>query len=130
MPTKISSLNTDKNKFSTERALVHLAAISQKPHYVGNEEHAKVRNYIVNELNNLGLETEVQVGYTISKWGNMAKSKNILSRIKGSEKGKALMLLSHYDSNPHSSPGASDAGRTDSGGVLTWSGGYNAPGNG
>jgi len=115
MPSKISTLNADKNTFSTERALVHLAAISQKPHYVGSPEHANVRNYIVKELNKLGLETQIQEGYSISKWGNMAKPKNILARIKGREKGKALMLLSHYDSSPHSALGASDAGS----GVVT-----------
>ena len=45
----------------------------------------------------------------------MAKPKNILARIKGREQGKALMLLSHYDSSAHSSLGASDAGS----GVVT-----------
>jgi Zn-dependent M28 family amino/carboxypeptidase len=43
-------------------------------------------------------------------------SKNILAQIKGSESGKALLLLSHYDSAPHSfSKGASD----DASGVAT-----------
>ncbi len=115
MPNKISTLNADKSEFSTERALVHLAAISQRPHFVGSTEHAAVRYYIEKQLNELGLETQVQEGYSISKWGNMAKPKNILARIKGREQGKALMLLSHYDSSPHSSLGASDAGS----GVVT-----------
>jgi hypothetical protein len=115
MPNKISSLETNKNQFSTERALKHLAAISKKPHFVGTNEHTNVRNYIVKQLNDLGLETEIQEGYTISRWGNITKAKNILARIKGREQGKALMVLSHYDSNPHSSPGASDAGS----GVVT-----------
>jgi len=115
MPSKISTLNTDSNLFSTERALVHLAAISQEPHYVGSEGHTTVRDYIVKELEKLGLETQIQEGYSISKWGNMAKPKNILARIAGSDTSKALMLLSHYDSSPHSSLGASDAGS----GVVT-----------
>ncbi len=110
MPSKISSLNTDTSNFSTERALVHLAAISQKPHFVGSNEHKNVRDYIVKQLNELGLETQIQEGYTISQWGNLAKAKNILARIKGREHGKALLLLTHYDSSPHSSLGASDAG--------------------
>jgi hypothetical protein len=33
-----------------------------------------------------------------------------MARIPGTSPGKALVLLSHYDSNPHSSLGASDAG--------------------
>ena len=82
MPNKISSLDTDTSKFSTERALVHLAAISQKPHNVGTNEHKNVRDYIVKQLNELGLETQIQEGYTISQWGNLAKPKNILTRIK------------------------------------------------
>lgn len=115
MPSKISSLDTDTSSFSTERALVHLAVISQKPHYVGTDEHKNVRDYIVKELTELGLETQIQEGYTISQWGNLAKPKNILARIKGREHGKALMLLTHYDSSPQASLGASDAGS----GVVT-----------
>ncbi|HLT50967.1 MAG TPA: M28 family peptidase, partial [Arenibacter sp.] len=42
-------------------------------------------------------------------WGNLSKATNVLARIKGTGSGKALLLLSHYDSSPHSSLGASDA---------------------
>ena len=115
MPSDISGIDTPKNKFSTERALIQLKEISKAPHYLGNDEHTKVRNYIIEQLQKLGLETYVQEGYSISKWGNLSKPKNILARIKGSDSGKALLLLTHYDSNPHSSLGASDAGS----GVVT-----------
>jgi len=115
LPTKISDLDAEKKHFSTERALIHLKQISQEPHAVGSMAHADVRTYIVSQLEGLGLTTQIQEGYTISKWGNFAKPKNILARIKGSGSGKALMLLSHYDSAPHSSFGASDAGS----GVVT-----------
>ena len=115
LPNKISDLETPLNQFSTERALIQLAEISKKPHYTGSEEHTKVRNYIVSELEKLGLEPQLQEGYTISKWGNLAKPINILARIKGTANTKALMLLTHYDSNPHSAIGASDAGS----GVVT-----------
>ena len=110
LPSKISNLETDKNSFSTERALIHLEQISQKEHPVGSENHAFVRDYIVEELKNLGLIPEIQAGSTISQWGNLVKAKNVLARIKGSENTKALLLLTHYDSAPHSSIGASDAG--------------------
>lgn len=53
---------------------------------------------------------EIQEGFTINENGNMSKPQNILARIKGASGGKALLLLTHYDSNPHSSYGASDAG--------------------
>ena len=105
----------DKASFSVERALSHLDVISKAPHFVGNNAHANVRDYITKQLEALGLTVEIQEGYSISSWGNMTKPKNILARIEGSDNSKALMLLSHYDSNPHSSYGASDAGS----GVVT-----------
>lgn len=103
-----SSLTVEQ--FSTTKALNHVKQISQKPHGVGFVAHKEVREYIVSELEKLGLETSLQEGYTAGDWGNFSKAINILARIKGSERGKALMLLSHYDSSTHSSFGASDAG--------------------
>ena len=115
LPSKISNLETDKTAFSTQRALLHLKEISKEPHYIGAKNHQEVRDYLVKALNNLGLETQIQEAYSLTDWGTITKPKNILARIKGSDNSKALMLLSHYDSNPHSSIGASDAGS----GVVT-----------
>ncbi|SIQ11033.1 M28 family peptidase [Maribacter ulvicola] len=98
-----------ETEFSTDRALQHVKEISKKPHGVGFPGHTTVRNYITKELQQLGLETSLQEGYTAGDWGNLSKAENILARIKGSQPGKALLLLSHYDSSPHSSLGASDA---------------------
>ncbi|SFN50485.1 Zn-dependent amino-or carboxypeptidase, M28 family [Bizionia echini] len=115
LPSNISKLDTPENQFSTERALVHLKKISKAPHYLGNKEHNQVRKYLLAQLEALGLETEVQEAFSMSKWGNLSKPKNIIARLKGSENGKSLVLLTHYDSQPHSSFGASDAGS----GVVT-----------
>lgn len=110
MPTYQSDASIEKTAFSTDRALAHVKQLSQKPHAVGFAGHQEVRQYIVSELKKMGLETSLQEGYTAGDWGNLSKAINILARIKGSESGKALLLLSHYDSSPHSSFGASDAG--------------------
>ncbi|MFV7233880.1 M28 family peptidase [Flavobacterium sp. ZB4R12] len=111
MPHWTSDDEGPLSEFSTKRALKQVEAISKQPHYVGSENHEIVANYLLKELNKLGLETSIQEGYTLSDWGNLVKSKNILARIKGTNSSKALLLLSHYDSAPHSySPGASDAG--------------------
>lgn len=110
MPSYVSDSNVPEILFSTDRALKHVKEISKEPHGVGFQGHSKVRSYIISELEKLGLETSVQEGYTAGDWANLSKATNILSRIKGQEEGKALVLLSHYDSNPHSSFGASDAG--------------------
>ncbi|MHC9089348.1 M28 family peptidase [Tenacibaculum sp. IMCC1] len=103
-------------EFSIDNALYHLKNISQKPHHTGSEEHKNVQNYLVQELQKLNLEPEIQYQTAINKkWRAATTTENIIAKIKGTEKGKALLLLTHYDSNPHSSLGASDAGS----GVVT-----------
>jgi len=110
MPTYNADANAAKTSFSTDRAMAHVAKIAAKPHGVGFKAHAEVRAYIIHELEKLGLETSLQEGYTGGDWANLTRATNILAKIKGSGGGKALLLLSHYDSSPHSSLGASDAG--------------------
>ena len=109
MPGYSPDASLETSQFSTDRALVHVKNMSQKPHAVGFPAHSEVREYVVSELNKMGLETSLQEGYTAGDWANFSKATNILARIKGTQKGKALVLLSHYDSSPHSSLGASDA---------------------
>ncbi|MGW9684929.1 M28 family peptidase [Flagellimonas sp. 2504JD1-5] len=110
MPSYKADLDASPTSFSTDRALVHVKNLSKEPHAVGFPGHANVRSHIIAELQNMGLEATLQEGYTAGDWANLSKATNILARIKGSGNGKALLLLSHYDSNPHSSLGASDAG--------------------
>ncbi|CAM1350862.1 M20/M25/M40 family metallo-hydrolase [Tenacibaculum insulae] len=102
--------------FSINNALHHLKNISQKAHHTGSPEHKIVQNYIIDELKKLGLTAEIQTQTAINKkWRASTTAENIIAKIKGTSNGKALLLLTHYDSNPHSSLGASDAGS----GVVT-----------
>jgi hypothetical protein len=111
MPQWTSDARVPLSEFSTARAMAQVKNIAQQPHYVGSENHDKVASYLLSELQKLGLQAEFQEGYTLTDWGNLVKSKNIVAKIKGSDSDKALLLLSHYDSAPHSaSKGASDAG--------------------
>ena len=110
MPGYQPDANQPETSFSTDRAMLHVQNISKKPHAVGFEAHEEVRQYIITELEQLGLETQIQEGYTAGDWGNLSKAINIMARIEGRGNGKALLLLTHYDSSPHSSLGASDAG--------------------
>jgi hypothetical protein len=109
MPSYNSDLMVDSGSFSTDNALIHVKQLSLQPHAVGFPAHATARTYIISELKKMGLQTITQEGYTAGDWGNLSKATNVLARIQGSEEGKALMLMSHYDSSPHSSFGASDA---------------------
>lgn len=116
MPRKGTPATLAETEFSTERALVTLKEISKAPHYHGSEEHERVRQYLLGEMQKLGLEIEEQSGYNLTtRWAWMDKPKNIMGRLKGSSNGKALLLLSHYDSALVPSIGASDAGS----GVVT-----------
>jgi hypothetical protein len=116
LPSYSENKKVTETEFSINNALKHLKEISKTTHYTGSEDHIKVQNYIVNELKKLGLQPEIQQQVAINnKWRAATNSANIIATIKGSEGGKSLVLLSHYDSNPHSSLGASDAGS----GVVT-----------
>lgn len=99
-----------QTSFSIDNALEHVEKLSMQPHAVGFKGHTNALKYVVAELKKMGLQTITQEGYTAGgDWGNLSKVTNVLARIKGSEDGKALLLLSHYDSSSHSSFGASDA---------------------
>jgi Peptidase family M28 len=111
MPIQTFNESEALSEFSTKRAFAQVEAIAQKPHFVGSKNHETVANYLQSELQKLGLETSLQEGFTMLEGGYLVNSKNILARIKGSDSKKALLLLSHYDSAPHSySLGASDDG--------------------
>lgn len=109
-PITVKEANS-QTEFSVEKALGHLKNITTEVHHVGTPGHKNVQNYLVNELKNLGLEPSVQVQTVINKkWVAGTTAENIVARIEGSGNGKALLLLSHYDSNPNIAIGASDAG--------------------
>ncbi|OQD43998.1 peptidase M28 [Croceivirga radicis] len=111
MPSYQENKPVATDHFSVDRALKHVEEISVAPHAVGFKAHATVRAYITKALKEMGLEVTIQEGKTIGDWGNLSNAVNIISKIPGTNpNGKALLLLSHYDSNPHSSYGASDAG--------------------
>ncbi len=116
MPQKGASASVPDTEFSTERALIPLKEISKEPHFHGSEAHTEVRNYLVTQLEALGLATSIQEGFVLNEsWGGLDKPENIVGVLKGSGSGKALLLLSHYDSAKVPSFGASDAGS----GVVT-----------
>jgi Peptidase family M28 len=116
MPQNYDTDEASISEFSTKRALEKVKEMAQKPHYVGSKNHEVVAQYLVQELKNLGLQPSIQEGFTMTEKGTLVKSKNILARIEGAANTKALLLLSHYDSAPHSySHGASD----DASGVAT-----------
>lgn len=99
-------------EFASGRAMQHLKIIAQRPHPIGSAEHEQVCEYLVKTLTDLGLQPEIQetVAVRETQYGAMAGSvKNIVAQLKGTERGKAILLVAHYDSVANSY-GASDDG--------------------
>jgi hypothetical protein len=96
--------------FSAERAFNHIREIGQRPHPLGSEENGRVRNYILSELREIGVQPTLQQGIALKRESALAGNvKNILVKIPGSNPTKTIMLMAHYDSVPNG-PGAADDG--------------------
>lgn len=109
-PQYHTDFNAKEDKFSTDRAFKHVEAIAEKQHYVGTSQHSLTRNYIVKQLEKLDLKVHTQQGFSLNAKGEFTIPENIIAKINGTNpKAKSLLLMSHYDSEPHSSYGASDA---------------------
>ena len=96
-------------EFSAVRAARHIAVIAASPHPAGSAANARVREYLVRELNALGLETHVQstVGVT-PRFASMGVVNNVVARLRGRDSdGRAVLLVAHYDSQA-AGPGAGD----------------------
>src|SRR3954468_13337457 len=102
-------------EFDTTRALGRLRRIlgDQRPHPVDSAAGDAVRDRLVAELRGIGLSAIVTDDFTCngtvkSRAISCARVRNVLARI-GPTAGRAVMMVSHYDSTPVG-PGAADDG--------------------
>ncbi len=105
--------------FSAGRAMQDLGVIAREPHPMGVfPAHAEVRDYLQNEIRELGLEPHVQDTFGIRVvspgWVVGGAVENILVRLPGTDPDGAILMIAHYDSTP-GAPGAGDNGS----GVVT-----------
>ncbi|MGG3309544.1 M28 family peptidase [Paenibacillus lautus] len=110
-PPQASSIDAPATEFSAERAMAHVEQIAQQPHPMGSPANAEVRAYLVEQMEQLGLNPDVQEfndRLTTKYIDADIQLTNILGVIKGTGSGKPLLLMSHYDSVP-TGPGANDA---------------------
>src|SRR5215204_2651123 len=98
-------------EFSSERALVHLREIAQRPHSTGSADNARVRDYLVAQMRSLGLDTQVQEATGVgTRYARAGHVRNVIGRLPGrTPGGLAVVLMSHYD-GVEGGPAASDAG--------------------
>ena len=98
-------------EFSSGRAAKHVAEVAREPHPIGSAAHARTRDYILGELGRLGVPAEVQrttaLGPGRGERVSAATVENIVGVHKGTDGGKAVMLVAHYDSVA-TGPGAGD----------------------
>jgi hypothetical protein len=101
-----------RTEFSAARARQHLRALAGAPHPVGSPEHRAVQEYIVRELTAMGLAPRVEAGSRAAFAFDRVRATsvyNIIARLPGRERGKAVLVAGHYDTVP-ASPGAGDDG--------------------
>jgi hypothetical protein len=115
-PPEVVPAGAPTTEFSAERAMEHLKVIADEPRPVGSKDHEEVRQYILREIRELGLDPKVQTTTTVASFpeASLARAvrvKNILVRLEGtSGSQRAVMLSAHYDSWAKTTPGASDCG--------------------
>lgn len=111
-PPPVVKKTAPDSVFSAERAFNYLQQIARAPHSLGTEEHKRVADYIVNTCKELGLIIETQdATVTDTKPALLvaANVHNIVAYTKGTEPGKTIVNVAHYDSQPNT-PGAADDG--------------------
>jgi len=99
--------------FSAYRARPDVVALASQPHPLGSAANAQVRDYLLSRCRELGLTPSVQdMSLVVADQGPLlaARVQNVVARLPGRQPGgKAVLVLAHYDSQPHA-PGAGDDG--------------------
>jgi hypothetical protein len=101
--------------FQASRAMADIEVIAQRGHPIGSADHARVRDYLLGRLRQLGLEVRVQSGegvFSIARHDRATVSGGQVDNLIGVMAGKdralpPLVIQAHYDSVPNS-PGAAD----------------------
>ncbi|MDJ0365601.1 M20/M25/M40 family metallo-hydrolase [Hymenobacter sp. H14-R3] len=100
-------------EFSAARALADVAVVARQPHPLGSPAQAAVRDYLLRRCRALGVAATVQdTSLLVADHGQVtaARIQNVVARLPGRQPGgKAVLVLAHYDSQPHT-PGAGDDG--------------------
>ncbi|WP_326561195.1 M28 family peptidase [Micromonospora sp. NBC_01796] len=102
-------------QFSAGRAAEHLEVVGARTHVAGSPANDQVRAYLESTLRDLGLSTQVQdtvaeeAGQLSGAAGGatLARVRNVVARIPGTDPTGRVFLVAHYDS-VQSGPGGND----------------------
>ncbi|WP_442933392.1 M28 family peptidase [Micromonospora psammae] len=103
------------DEFSAGRAYRTVQTIAARPHVAGSAANDQVREHLVGALRGLGLETEVQDTVApeagqlsgAAAGATLARVRNVVARIPGSDPTGRVFLVAHYDS-VQTGPGGND----------------------
>ncbi|QCR23712.1 M28 family peptidase [Pontibacter sp. SGAir0037] len=110
LPPQAQPADAPQDEFSATRAMAYVREVAKEPHAMGTPAHARVRAYLLQEMQKLGLNPQVQETTAVLEAGQVCYAGyvyNVLGRLKGNRPGKAVLLVAHYDSQPNT-PGAGD----------------------
>ena len=109
-PTPVPATSPD-TVFSAERAMRHVEQIAARPHPMGSVDHDRVRDYIAEQITQLGITPQLQLTTAIgTRYQEAGRVQNLLAWLPGGDpKGKAVLLVAHYD-GVSAGPAASDDG--------------------
>lgn len=108
--------NAPDSVFSSARAMSSLVEIARQAHPVGSAEHARVRDYLVGRLQEMGLDPSVETATAMVRGGSRVRAatvRNIVTRIPGTASTGAVLIDAHYDG-----AGLSHAAADDGAGVV------------
>ncbi|NRQ31925.1 M28 family peptidase [Nonomuraea sp. NN258] len=100
------------DRFSAERALVHLKEFAARPRPIGSPAGDRARDYLAGRLRAAGLEVEVQRSVGARSAAGLAtfgQVDNVVGRLRGTDSTGTVLVAAHYDSAAMG-PGASDDG--------------------
>jgi hypothetical protein len=110
-PPSPAPVDAPADEFSAGRAFDHVGRIAADTHVTGSAANDRVRGYLVDTLSALGLQTRVQdaVGANAGDPGEveMARVRNVVAVLPGSDSTGRLFLVAHYDS-VETGPGGND----------------------
>lgn len=109
--------NPRADQFQISRAMADIGVIARRGHPIGSADHARVRDYLLARMRQLGLEVRVQSGEAVESRVRGERAlvagghvENLVGTLPGRDRSlPPLVVQAHYDSVSNS-PGAADDG--------------------
>ncbi len=105
-PTPLDA-DAPATEFSAVRAMEYIEVMAQEPHPASSAANDAVFDYIVEQVQRLGLEMEIIHAPEPRRGNSVNWRRAVLGRLRGTNPTKAFAVDAHFDSVPYG-PGAAD----------------------